>query len=782
MSSLENEPLGNYYEERKKILFGYVDINKEEFYISQFLLNSQKKLNSEHLKMTTGSSFFYDVPKAIHKFTLSLKENISNFCLIISLYLLNNKKEKSFEIYLLMCKQNKKMLEFIYGKLLSYSHKPSTNSRLFSPSISKMFIQILSCLIKLSGKFCKTTLQNYFCILYLKTNFLLSLRNLPKITLITYKNDLKYYRLYIYASCLFDAAIFNFYKYQPLGFSIYILQHILERYQDINIKDNKLEQLLLLKVCYNLGLFFYVNGYNKNAIDSLNLAKEKLNDINLFQNSRYDEKDYLGRNSAVLKGKDNILNKLIFYKKKINNMDDKNIEDIILSKFSHKNESQKTTLKVIKEEITKDSPKDKKVLNDAKNKSGFFFGITKIEFKQTFSFEEITKIVLLKIELLLTQIELNKKNYRGALEHINLILNNKKSKDDLETDLSKQRTFKIINKTYKNLKSFQVGRLKKFDINDKDKDKDNTKNLFDQSIITEKDVKLIKLLLEKIEHDYNEHMHFEQNDNSDYSQKMDDDKLFPEDKVKNMSFSNFKEMEKFFIFICNLSIYQLKILNESQPESSSFSKRNDLPIIFSNQFKDCLTLSQRMALSELQTMCLSRYIILIDSEKEISPENLDYKYMKYKVKSSKENEEEKEFKYISKIKGRNININKTNDSTIKSMSTNTFSIQRTMKKEFEIEDESCIFEVLLMKIKNKNNKKFIESHKKSILNILNNLSEDDKKLFLDSPFLLEKMLTKIENKIKRNRNDNINSNISEYSSFLEKASFSFISSQELSNK
>ena len=774
MSNLNNEPLGNYYEDRKKILFGYIDINKEEFYISQFLLNSQKKLNNEYIKITTGSSFFYDVPKAIHKFTLCLKENISNFCLIISLYLLNNKKEKSLEIYLLMCKQNKKMLELIYSKLLSYSHKPSTNSILFSPPISKMFIQILSCLIKLSGKFCKTTYQNYFCILYIKTNFILSLRNLPKITLISYKNELKYYRLYIYANCLFGTAIFNFYKYQPLSFSIYILQHILTIYQDINIKDNKLEQLLLLKVCYNLGLFFYVNGFNNKAINSLNLAKEKLNDIKLFQNNRNEEKDYLGRNSAVLNGKENILNKLTFYKRRINNIDNKNLEDIILSKFSQKNSNHNIVLNIIKEEISKDSSKDKKALYDTEDKSGVFFGVTKNVLKQTFSFEDITKKILLKIELLLTQIELNKKNYRGALEHINLILNNKKSKDDLENDLSKQKTFKIINKTYKNLKSFQVGRNKKYDINDKD----NIRKLFDESMLTENDLKLIKLLLEKIEHDYNEHMHYDLSD-SFASQKIDDNALFSSDKMKSMTFSNFKEMEKFFIFICNLSIYQLKILNQSQPKSTSFSKRNDLPILFTNQFKDCLTLSQRMALAELQTMCLSRYIILIDSEKEISPENLDYKYMKYRVKSSKENEEEKEFKIASEIKGRNINNKETNDSIIKSLSTNTFSINRT-KKENEKEDESCIFEILLIKIKNENNKKFIESHKKSILNILNNLSEEDKKLFLNSPFLLEKMLEKVENKIKRNNNNNIN--INEYSSYIENTSFSFISSQKMSNK
>ena len=583
--------------------------------------------------------------------------------------------------------------------------------------------------------------------------------------------------MYIYASCLFGTAIFNFYKYQPLNFSIYILEYILNKYQDINIKDSKLEQLLLLKVCYNLGLFLYVNGFNSKAINSLNLAKEKLNDIKLLQNNKNDEIESIGRNSAVLNGKNNILNKLTFNKRKKYNTVDKKFEDIILSKFSQKNVIQNMSLKVIKEETSKESHIDKKAFFDTKNKTGLFFGITKDQFKHPFSFENITKKILLKIEILLAQIELNKKNYRGALEHINLILNNKKSKDDLETDLSKQKTYKIINKTYKNLKSFQIGKNKKYDINDKD----NNRNLFDEYIITENDIKLIKLLLVKIEHDYNEHMHFEQNDNS-ASEKMDDDEFFSANKPKIITYSNFKEMEKFFIFICNLSIYQLKILNESQPKSSSFSKRNDLPIIFTNQFKDCLTLSQRMALSELQSMCLSRYIILIDSEKEISPENLDYKYMKYRVKSSKEGEEEKEFKIISKVKGRNINNNKTNDSIIKSLSTNNISINRTLKKEYEIEDESSIFEILLIKIKNENNKNFIESHKKSIINLLNNLSEEDKKLFLDSPFLLEKMLEKVESKIKsRNSNNNI-CNINEYSSYMEKASFSFISSQEFSNK
>ena len=98
-----------------------------------------------------------------------------------------------------------------------------------------------------------------------------------------------------------------------------------------------------------------------------------------------------------------------------------------------------------------------------------------------------------------------------------------------------------------------------------------------------------------------------------------------------------KEMEKFFIFICNLSLYQLKILNQSQPEPSE--KRNDLPIVFNNQFQDCLTNAQRMSLFALETMSLTRYILLKDTNKEICPENLDYRFMRYRLKDTDPDDE-----------------------------------------------------------------------------------------------------------------------------------------------
>ena len=791
---IKKEPLSSYYEDRKKIIFGKINIMKDQYYISQFLLNSQKYMNKEYIKMSSGSSFFMDVPQKVYNFALGLKENVSNFCLIIRLYLLHNELEKAYEIYLLLCKQNKKLIEFVYNKINQYCKKASPTMLRFTPTIAKMFINILSCFIKLSGKFCKTTYQNFFTIIYIQTIYILTLKEMHKININSYKNDLKNHRLYFYSNSLFDCSIFNFYRYQPLCFSTYILQHILELYKEKNPKEyTKYEQILMLKINYNLGLFFYVDGMNNEAINSLMQAKKILSEI-VFYSSKPEEKEYSsdigGRNSAILENQEkHLLNKLTFFKEKLNNLDDKKINNLIINKYSKKNVTQNKGLKIINEESNKELPKKKQSICIIKNSSSLFLGIKRIELKQPLLFEHIKRKINIEIELLLSQIELNKKNYRGALEHINMIINKEKFKDDFDANpVTKKKTFNIINKTFKNLKSFQGIKVKtlnnlanngnssKAEENNKNKVNKNNDDNNEETILTENDVKIIKILLEKIEHEYTENLHV-QHSNSFILNKRNNYLTFYPNKTKNMNYTNFKEMEKFFIFICSLSIFQLKILNDSQPKSSS--KRDDLPIIFSNQFQDCLTNAQRIALTQLETMSLTRYIILIDSNKDISPENLDYKYMKYKIKTSNDNNNDEEiFKFIVEDKGRTINSRKSNDSGMNTISTNnnnTLSIKRTIKKEIEFEDENCIFDILLIKIKNEKNKNFIETHKKSILQILNNLSNDDKKLFQKSPHLLKKMLRKIEISLKKN--NALSKSFTEESSSLKSLNISYNTSQ-----
>ena len=127
-----------------------------------------------------------------------------------------------------------------------------------------------------------------------------------------------------------------------------------------------------------------------------------------------------------------------------------------------------------------------------------------------------------------------------------------------------------------------------------------------------------------------------------------------------------KELEKFFIFMTNLSFYQIKILNDTQPKND---KRNFLPILFEDQFRDCLSLRQNLLLNDLNIMNLSRYIILKDPFKLIIPSNLNiskeylekpelFKYSFINTNESRQKEEKLLDKKVNKIFKQIINSSK----------------------------------------------------------------------------------------------------------------------------
>ena len=78
-----------------------------------------------------------------------------------------------------------------------------------------------------------------------------------------------------------------------------------------------------------------------------------------------------------------------------------------------------------------------------------------------------------------------------------------------------------------------------------------------------------------------------------------------------------------------MSVYQIKLLNDTQPSNNT---RNDLPIFFSNQFKDTLSSTQRVNLEKLNIMSLSRCIILNDPNNYILPSNLVFRILNQKKK------------------------------------------------------------------------------------------------------------------------------------------------------
>ena len=765
------ETLGQYYEERKKIIFG--DLIDNESLIKQLILKTQIFMNQEYNKKK--SSFFGEKNTDIYNKMLNFKETISNYCLIIHLYLKKNQNKKAFELFLLMCSKNKVIIEYFYKKIQEQLPKISNSNRIgkFFPSITKLFIQLLSCFIKLSGKFSKSRLQTYYIKYYLKTIYIVSDTVINRFGGVNnvqgMDSDIKHIGRYFYRNCIFDAAIFFFMKYQPLIISNFILQHILELYQDKSFTELlDVEQVLLLKVNYNLGLFLYADGNNIDAISYLNQAKERLSDIKFLPLTKEKkEKPYNIIQSGFSNEQIPILSKLTYNNKRFgsflnNEKIKRSSKNLFLSKINNNNintiNSNNNTkdlndnsfLNFNKNNILRTSGSSfmdlsiKKYSSSNKNKvlltldsetketlprksSGVLFGNQIMTLQQ--QCENVEEKIYNEIELILGEIEITQKNYKEALIHLKKLLpptnnQNNLNSNNIYQNRNRNKFIEEQNQSYQNRKESDT-------------------NYCNYKLLTDSDKRRIMALLSKIDHAYdNNESNYEENELSNkftnYFYLYKNNNI-----IERKKYINSKEMEKFFIFICSLSVYQLKILNESQPSPSD--KRNDLPIIFNNQFKDCLTNAQRMSLTLLESMSLTRYIILKDTNQDICPENLDFRFMKYRIKDTDidyDNENNKIYKKKSKNR-RNTETNNTQDISNANYYkiNNTTSSKIKTKNDFEEDD----FENILNIIKNEENKDFIEEYKSSILQVLLDLDKEEQKIFLNSKNMLKKLIKKLKN-------------------------------------
>ena len=798
---LPPESVTEYYEDRKKIIFKKLTISKNEEYILSIVKKSQLKVNAKTIDSMKGG-FFQSLPSNAYDLSVMFKENIANFSLVISLYLQENRKIDAFKLFLLLCEQNKKTLNYLTGKVLEQLPKISNRNKIakFYPTITKTLLQIISVFIKLAGKFNKSVLENYFIVQYLKIVHILS------VTVVKYINpvkideintQLKNERRYFYSNCLFDCSIYLFNRFQPFNISISILNHTLDLYnnQNVNYVLNENESTLLLKINYNLGLFCYVDGLNMEAVNNFNQAQDRVTDIKKFPISKT-------RKSRIsLDEKDLMMNKLRNNNSTSNLILDFN--DIVSpqpnqSRNKYNRNTIKSTTHVLngRESIEHQNNLFLKVSNDnAENQmnkknvrdySTIYLGAYNIlRFKNPLEIELVRDKILVEIKLYLAEIELKNKNYRESLYHLNSILNLQKkenmgeyvlySKDNTRLIKSKTNSSKNIidtadnktrektrymndlkkNKSENNNSLFLITRDKSTNNTLKDNASSNNLNNVNSShqvmkyILTNGDNSRIMRLLEEIDIACWEKDANKLKNKNQYAEVT----KYPYDRSKNYLIRNqkiitSKEMEKFFIFICSLSIYQLKILNDTQPPPSQ--RRNDLPIIFNNQFQDCLTNAQRMNLTLLETMSLSRYILLKDTNKDISLENLDIRFMLYRIKDEEVDNKIDYNKIMrrNRIKSNN-RFKRINNSKGNSFRSNTFSIKTPIKKvkKYEDEEEDDALKYF-MKNNSPKNKKLIGNHKKELTKFIEDINNDELKIFYKNPELLSKLVENTEKKIK----------------------------------
>ena len=248
----------------------------------------------------------------------------------------------------------------------------------------------------------------------------------------------------------------------------------------------------------------------------------------------------------------------------------------------------------------------------------------------------MTDSILIETELLMCEIEIDSKNMEKAYEHFkNSILALFISKqNDEPNDYKSQRDFRkklrIISMYLKEINTY---------IDEKSKKKRYTKvknpikttktflSISKKKLFTDKNMNFKKSsvrlgknrLLESLDININEEIK-PSIKGDEYYNKLLNEKLA-------------KEIEKFFLFLISLSVYQLKLLNDTQPKREI---RNDLPILFNGQFKDSLSSEQRNNLYKLHTTSITRNMILNAPDKLILPTNLNFRALNYNTILSKD--------------------------------------------------------------------------------------------------------------------------------------------------
>ena len=775
------ETIGQYYEQRKKIIFGNLIDN--ENYINKLLFKTQTYMNKQYQATSNSrrNTFFNVDNKAIYNTMIDFKEAISNYCLIIHLYLNKGFYKRAFELFLLMYIKNEVIINYFYKKIKDELPRISSSNRIgkFFPNLTKMFMQLLSCLIKLSGKFSKSKLQNFFIKHYLATIHVVSDTVIKKFggqnnNTNEIDNETRHIGKYFYSNCLFDAAIFFFIKYQPLFISTFILQHILDLYHDKSFCELiDVEQVLLLKVNYNMGLFLYSDGNNIEAINNLNQAKNRLSDIKFLPLTKEKKEKPIQSilQTAISTEQMPILSKLTYSQKTFSNFlnseklrqssknffmnkkktktneglksltSNKDLNDSFYGLNNNKNNfNNNLRISLNRKYPNSVNKKQSMPINDVeairesllpRKSSGVLFGSQIMTLQQ--QCENVEEKIYNEIELIMSEIEISQKNYREALRHLKKLL---PTNEQLTVPPFLLRNSLNLRNKYLEEKN------KVFE-----KDRITDTNFCNYYILSDSDKRRLMALLYKIDQAFD--------DNYDlYSDNETSQKSVNEYQIRNYNLErkkliNSREMEKFFLFICNLSLYQLKILNESQPKPSD--KRNDLPIIFNNQFKDCLTNTQRMQLCLLQSMSLSRYIILKNTDEDICPENLDYNFMRFRIKDTDTDKDKGKEKLNNNIynlkfkKSRNVNSNNNKDFNFNNYGFNN-TVSTHIKTKYDIDEENTMpdYDTLLNNIKDDENRDFINNYRNSIIHLLSDLNRQEQKVFLNSRKMLKKLINKMK--------------------------------------
>ncbi len=451
---------------------------------------------------------------------------------------------------------------------------------------------------------------------------------------------------YLYSSFLLNLSMFFLVNYQPLNTSIFVYKRIIEIYSE-KTSDGFIsnETPFLFIIYYNTGLLSYIEGNNNEAIQFLLTAKKIIQDkdkkvnnlsITLLRNVVVDYNNvakYLGESKSELsKAKEisermnnvnNPLGGVTRLGKRGSLCANKLNQDFmnILSKETDKKingSNSDVTKKNSRKKSSKNKDGGSKLVYTGKNNRRYYRN-SNVTFNDNDRFQEYIKDRLsISIDLLIAEIELDQKQFKEAWECIKNICEEHglnfmggdkgssprtKSKTSLaienNTEIKKlvRNSSKITNNSNNNAiinkSRTENETLNNIIVSDNNVlENNNNNNLKNNDIAPSEETNRKYNNKEIINEDFHDRLtETEKKQIYTLSNAIlngiegKEDENIEQIEIINTKNNMAKELEKFFLFICGLSVYQLKVLNEFQPDSKT--NRNDLPILFPNQFQDC---------------------------------------------------------------------------------------------------------------------------------------------------------------------------------------------------
>ena len=737
-----------------RIIFNY-DLNKKSFSKNEekdALNMTDYKIRENKVNLGELLKYIFTIEKKIKdteenlykkglkEFMKKMDNLISRYGLIIFILIKNKESEEAKNIFLLMLKENLNYINYIEQNIFYHYYISKDN-----PTEAYELLKIYSFIIKYSRFFnltnyCTIFIGKYLELIYFIYNLYYYKSSSRGFTLDT-KNQLNLW----FSLALHNISYYIILNYFPLNIPISLNNTIFSKYQSSD--DNyltKKEKSLLIKVAYNSSLFCYLNGQNDKALFYLNDAKERIlsNEENSYNNSSHLIKNKKQSVNLIW----NNTNKDFFHNDEdgVRLSTATSISEFVKNKTQKKNdyENKLTNIDKIKETFSKDkiNLEDIHLLINYSLENGLIDEIKSSRYIQK-NFISPTNItsknklakkltipkyykhpLLFKLELLYSEIELDKKNFSLAYDHILkalYILLLLKLNIDGNGFLSFNEEQKIIEK-YLNL----LDKLKEKEIENKvDKSESEEKSSSElesenKSIENSSSLSLKKSKKKSLKKKYKEESEdiilnkynlylelFKENE----KEKKEKEFLFC--CKKDINYKVLQDIEKFFIFLCSLSLYQISILNNTQPENK---KGNDLPLLFSTQFKDCLSSNQRKELNNLQTMALNRCLILKNPDNWIMPNNLNIDLIS--EKKMEKFRRRKPFKFINKCSDENMNEN-----------------QLRQTKEYKIYQKILISGKMTKELRD-----FLINNIKIVLKILKKVNDNEIEKIIESPNILIK--------------------------------------------